>query len=95
MEWTEDDAHNPPGQTVEFLGIALRVPSLVEMLVSQRDNTLVQLAKCANWYRTRALDELYPRRKNLGSLNSSMRRSVTQRAIEMVVADCKAEIPRP
>jgi hypothetical protein len=31
------------------------VSSLIEMLVAQRDNTLAQLARCAHWYRERAL----------------------------------------
>lgn len=82
--------HNPPDQALEFLSVSLRLSSLIEMLVAQRDNTLAQLAKCAHWYRERALRELYPRRKNLGSLNTEMRRAVSQRAIELAMEDSRS-----
>jgi hypothetical protein len=90
MSWQANDAHDPPDQVLEFLSVPLRLSSLVEMLVSQRDNTLLQLAKCAHWYRERALRELYPRRKNLGSLNTDMRRVVSQRAIELAIEDSRS-----
>lgn len=87
MAYQQNDAHNPPDQTLEFLSVSLRLSGLVELLVSYRDNSFVQLTKCAYWYKERALRELFPVRKNLGSLDKTMRRSVAQRAIEMAIDD--------
>jgi hypothetical protein len=87
MAYAENDAHSPPDQMLEFLSGPLRLSGLVELLVSYRDNTFIQLTRCAFWYKERALRELYPSRKNLGSLDKAMRRSVAQRAIEMAIND--------
>jgi hypothetical protein len=76
---------------LEFLSVPLRLSGLVELLLSYRDNTFIQLTKCAYWYKEKALRELYPSRKNLGSLDKAMRRSVAQRAIEMVIEDSRRQ----
>lgn len=94
MAWEEHDAHNPPDQMLEFLSVPLRLSGLVELLASYRDNTFIQLTKCAYWYKEKALRELYPSRKNLGSLDRGMRRSVAQRAIEMVIEDSRHQSGR-
>ena len=90
MSWQANDAHDPPEQVLEFLSVPLRLSSLIEMLVAQRDNSFAQLAKCAHWYKERALRELYPRRKNLQSLDREMRRAVSQRAIELAIEDSRS-----
>ena len=91
MAWEENDPHNPPNQILEFLSVPVRLSGLVELLISQRDNTFRQLTTCANWYKEQALRELYPSRKNLGSLDKAMRRSVAQRAIEMAINDSRQQ----
>ena len=95
MRTTQIELPNAAHETLEFFEVRLSVPALLEMLVSRRDRTWLQLSRCATWYMTQAQQELYPTRKALSCLTSSMRRSVIERAIEMVLADSKLGISRP
>jgi hypothetical protein len=88
MTWQQNDAHTPPDQTLEFLSVPLRLSSLVELLVMERDNTLIQNMRCARWYRERALQEHYPGKKY--PLTREKRRAIAQRAIEMAIEDAKS-----
>jgi hypothetical protein len=83
-----NEAHTPPDQTLELLSVPLRLSSLVELLVMQRDNMLIQNMRCARWYRERALDELYPGKSY--PLTLAKRRAIAQRAIEMAIEDAEA-----
>ena|SRR5438270_10066421 len=91
----ENEAHSTPDQTLSFFDVPVRLSGLVEMLVSQRDNTHIQLMRCATWYKRKAMAELYPTRKGGTSLNQEMRQAVSDRAIQMVLEDCRANIARP
>jgi|GEM_PF-5642855 len=90
MAWKPNHAHDPPDQMLEFLGLQVRLSTLVEMLIAQRDNTLIQIMRCAHWYKEQALHELYPTRKSLGSLDLEMRQAVGQRAIELAIEDSRS-----
>jgi hypothetical protein len=86
---SRDDAHIRPDETLEFFSVQLRLATIIEMLIAQRDNTLIQVTKCAHYYKELALHELYPARKHLGSLDLKMRRAVAQRAIELALEDSR------
>ena len=81
--------------TLRFHGVDLRLSGLVEMLISQHDNTALQLGQMGRWYKEQALRELYPTRNSLSSTDVCMRRRVAKRAIEMALADCRSGIERP
>jgi hypothetical protein len=49
----EGDAKQSRGavrdETLLFGGVQLRLASIVEMLTSQKENTLIQITRCAHW----------------------------------------------
>ena len=82
-----EDAHHPPNQLIEYLGVPLRLSGLVEMLLSHSENTFTQLLICARYYKERAMRELYPNSK---SLTLEKRRRVARRAIGMAIEDSRS-----
>ncbi len=90
MPWSVADAHCPPDQELEYRSVKLRLSGLVELLVSHRDNTHMQLTVCARHYKEQALRELYPHIAGLSGLTVEKRYSVIQRAIEMAIDDSRA-----
>ncbi len=95
MTFEPNDAHVTPNQTVEFLSVDLRLSTIVETLIMRRDNTTVQVSRCARWYQDKARQELYPSRRSLISMTRLMRRAVDDLAIEMLITDCRSRQKRP
>ncbi len=90
-----DDAHHPPNQTLDFYGVDLRLSSIVEIIITQRDNTLRQVLQCACWYKEQARQELYPTRRAIASLEPENRRAILQRAIELAISDSRLRLQKP
>ena len=93
MTFEPNEAYVPPNQTVEFLGVDLRLSTIVETLVMRRDQGTVQVSRCVRWYQDKAREELYPTRKT--TLDPSMHRAVCDRAIELVISDSRSRQGRP
>jgi hypothetical protein len=74
---------------LEFNGHTLRLVAVTQTILSQDENTAVQLSMCARFYKEAALTELFPSRNWIPHLAIEDRCAVYGRAIQLVKQDAQ------
>ena len=74
-------------EVLNYYGFPLRAAALVEILRAQRDDTTVQLTRCAGLYKEEARHKLFPTCKAISSLSTEMRHRVADFTIDLLLRD--------